>query len=264
MSGVPLAGLRIVVTRPAGQADALSELLEAAGATAIRFPTIAVRPATLHATDRAKLLALGTYDWVVFTSANGVAGAWRELDRVNLPRETWKRVHVAAIGPATAAALRAHGIEPDALPGEYLSERLADVVGPVTGRRFLLLRADIAGETLPAKLRAGGGHVDEVAVYRTVEAAPDAAALAAGDDIAAITFTSPSTVRGFVRVCGGAWPPALRQAAIVAIGPVTAEAARALGLVVAVQARTHTAAGLVAALIEHFAQPATGGTHEHR
>jgi len=251
MSG--LADRRIVVTRPAPQAEDLCARLEALGAKPIRLPAIDVLPpASTNAVDSA-LRALHEWDWVVFTSANGVRFVFERADALGMAADAWNVVRVAAIGPATARALTAQGVEPAAVPEEYLAERIADVVGDVGGHRFLLLRADIAGDVLPRRLRELGGYVDEIVAYHTAERASDerAAALIA-EGVDAVTFTSPSTVRGLLRVLGAEWRNALAGAAIVSIGPVTSAAARGCGLPVHAEAADHTTEGLLEALSAYF------------
>jgi uroporphyrinogen III methyltransferase/synthase len=249
----PLAGRRIVVTRPDGQVDELCARLEALGAWPIRLPTIDVLPPeSTDALDFA-LRTLHEWDWVIFTSANGVRFALERSAAIGVTADAWRAVRVAAIGPATASALAAHGVTPAAVPEQYLAERIADVVGEVRGHRFLLLRADIAGALLPQKLRELGGYVEDVVAYRTAERDLDrnaAGLLAAGVD--AITFTSPSTVRGLLRVLGPSWRGMLDGAAIISIGPVTSAAVRECGLTVDAEAEVHTTDGLLDALSNYF------------
>jgi uroporphyrinogen III methyltransferase/synthase len=258
----PLSGQRIVVTRPPRQARALCSRLEQAGAVCVALPTIDVHPIPANAAldDALRSLARGDrFDWVVFTSANGVDAMASHSERLGLPLSTLRAARVAAIGPATRAALREFGVEPDAMPDEFLTERIADVVGDVQGRRFLLLRADRAGEVLPRRLREAGAHVHDVTIYRTVERPYDAAAATLADGADAITFTSPSTVHGFCRILGDDWRRIARGAAIVTIGPVTSAAARAAGMDITAEADRHDADGLFDALITCFAtQPPDG------
>ncbi len=254
-----LRGLRVLVTRPESQAGELCALLSAAGAEPVRLPVIDIAPPLSWRALDQSLAALAAYDWVVFTSANGVRSVMSRAQALGLhdgrANALFGSVRVAAIGPATTQALDAWHVQPAAVPTEYLAERIADAVGRVRGLRFLLLRADIAGDALPRRLRAQGAHVDEVAAYRTVERAIDARA-AAGllhDGVDWITFTSPSTVRGLQRVLGDAWRVAMADARIASIGPVTSAAARAADLAVHVEAAEHTTAGLVRAMLAHAA-----------
>jgi len=256
----PLSGQRIVVTRPRLQARAFCQRLAAAGATCIPVPAIEVQPvAANRALDQA-LRSLARTDWVVFTSASGVAATAWHLERLGIAVAALRAVRIAAIGPATRAALRDLCLEPDAMPDEFLTERIADVVGDVRDRRVLLLRADRASDLLPRRLQEGGAQVEAVTIYRTVERPFDASAAAALEDgVDAITFTSPSTVNGFCRVVGESWRRVAHAAAIVTIGPVTSAAARDLGLNVTAEADRHDADGLFEALVACFAtQPPDG------
>jgi uroporphyrinogen III methyltransferase/synthase len=241
----PLFGKRVVVTRTREQASSLSARLRDLGAEPVEVPTIRIEPpadggAGLRAAvDR---LAAGAYDWVVFTSPNGVD---RTFDL--LPDARLVRARVAAIGPGTAAALAERRVVPDLVPARYVAEGLLEEL-PAGPGRVLLARAAVARDVLPDGLRASGWEVDVAEAYRTVAADLDPAArdgLAGAD---AITFTSSSTVQRFVELAGrDAVPPV-----VACIGPVTAATARELGLDVTVEAAEHTIDGLVAALLTVF------------
>jgi uroporphyrinogen III methyltransferase/synthase len=196
------------------------------------------------------------YDWVVFTSANGVARFWRELAAVRQTTGIPSGQRVAAIGPATAAALEERGVRPDLVPSEYVAEAVAAALlaaGPLEGRRLLLPRAAGARQVLPAELRAAGATVDDVVAYETVGDAEGIAALralllAGGVDM--VTFTAASTVRHYVRVAG----PDLGQAGVAVIGPITAQAAREVGVRVDVEAREYTEEGLLQVICDYFSE----------
>lgn len=233
-----LKGRRIVITRPEGDARRLAGRLEALGAIPVLVPAIDIRFTDPPELDAA-LAEIALYDWVVFTSRNGVEAVFRRTANVRGPK-------VAAIGPATADALRRHGMEPDLVPSEYVAEAVLDALGDVRGLRILLPRADIAREALPSGLRERGAIVDVIAAYRTESGGPTADP---GESADAITFTSSSTVRGFLR--GGTVP---RGAKVVCIGPITAATAREMGLTVDYVAEEYTEDGLIAALIAAFAE----------
>ena len=256
-----LAGLRIAVTRRGSQADELCDRLSELGATPIRVPTIAVQPPeTLTDLDNA-LQSIDRYDWVVFTSANGVRGVMARAAALGLGPRVFSDCRVAAVGPATASALEQAGIDVAAVPAVYLTGHIANAMDPAPGTRALLLRADIASATLPRLLAERGVTVDEVTAYRTTSARPDEpamAALRAGVDV--ITFTSPSTVRGFVEAFGADWRDDCPHAVIATIGPVTTAAAVEYGLFSSIEASEHTTAGLVQALCTHFAAVSENGT----
>lgn len=228
-----LAGRRIVITRPEADAVRLAERLRELGAIPIVAPAIRIEFTDPPELDRA-LANLAGYHWIVFTSRSGVEAVFRRTRSIAGPK-------VAAIGPATAAALRAHGVEPDLVPAQYVAEAILDGVGPVRGLRFLLPRADIAREALVDGLEHRGAVVDEIAAYRTTEVAARRAELGPVD---AVTFTSSSTVRGFL--AGGAVPAGAK---VVCIGPITAQTAREHGLDVAAVAEHYTEDGLIAALV---------------
>lgn len=239
MTPSALAGRRIVITRPADQAAALADRLRALGAEPIVFPTIRLEPADPAPLDAA-IRDLDGFDWVIFTSRRGVEALFARLDALRRPAADVARRKVAAIGPATAAALRERGIAPALVPHQYVAEAILAEIGDVRGRRVFLPRADIARKALAEGLAAKGATVVEVAAYRTVGAGDPAPAL---DDVDAVTFTSSSTVRHFVE--SGA---AVGHARVVCIGPVTAATAGELGLTVHAIADEYTEDGLIQAL----------------
>ena len=217
----------------------MAERLRALGATPVVIPAIRIEFTDPPELDDA-LAHIAGYDWVIFTSRNGVEAVFRRTRAIAGPR-------VAAIGPATAQALRDRGVEPDLMPEEYVAEAVLDALGEVAGRRCLLPRADIAREALAMGLAARGAVVDEIAAYRTRPLAEPRADLGPVD---AVTFTSSSTVRGFL--AGGPVPHGAR---IVCIGPITARTAQECGLSVSAVAQEYTEDGLIAALEAAFAHP---------
>ncbi len=250
----PLAGKRIVATRAEGQTQEFVALLREAGAVPIVFPTIRIVPLDdTHELDAA-LTRLNEYDWVIFTSVNGVRNVIDRMQALGLSPDILNSRQIAAIGPATEALIRSYGVRTDLRPSEYIAEAIvSDLLarGPVTGTRFLLLRVDIARAVLRQQLTARGALVDEIPVYRTALGQPDAAAYAelrAGVDV--ITFTSSSTVRHFFELLGGEARPIADKALIACIGPITAQTAREMGLQVGVVATEYTVRGLMAALTE--------------
>lgn len=250
-----LTGKRVVVTRSRKQASALSERLRALGAIPIEFPTIAiVPPADDYAALDAELQRLETYDWLVFTSVNAVEHVWQRLGVLGIPAEAVAARHIAAIGPATAAALEARGVPVNVVPEQYVAEALLEAIPNPAGLRFLLPRADIARAALREGLQAAGAEVVEVTAYRTVPATPPPNVLAElkrGVDV--ITFTSSSTARNFVAALGREDARAIASTALVAaIGPITAQTAREEGLHVDVVAEEHTIEGLVQAILATF------------
>ncbi|MFQ5679383.1 MAG: uroporphyrinogen-III synthase [Gemmatimonadota bacterium] len=253
-----LAGQTFLVTRPVGQADALSRRLERLGARVREIPTIRISDPPDPTPLRRAARRIQEYEWVVFTSVNGVEKLRQAMAEVAVPFRRLREVRVAAIGPATARALAAAGVEADVVPPSYRAEALVRAIRaeaarhpdgpePLSGVRVLLPRAEEAREVLPDGLRALGGRVDVVPAYVT-ETNADAeeelrAALEAGE-VDWITFTSSSTVRAFVALAG-------RQtgtARVAVIGPITARTARDLGIQVEVIAAEYTIPGLVRAI----------------
>jgi uroporphyrinogen-III synthase len=242
-----LSGRRVVVTRPEGQSEELCDRLRVMGAEPITFPVIAIAaPEAGGPLDQA-IAHLDRYDWVIFTSVNGVEQFWDRLTGMRTPLDTSPiRGKVAAIGPTTAGALTERGVVVDLMPDEYRAEAILDEIGDVAGQCVLLPRADIARPALAKGLRAMGAAVDEVAAYHTVpgQPSPDAFdALRAGVDV--ITFTSSSTVRNFLALTKGR---DYGEPLVACIGPVTADTARESGLRVDVVAEEYTIEGLLDAL----------------
>jgi len=248
----PLAGLRVVVTRPEDQAQELCGRLRALGAEPILFPTIAIAPPEAGGPLDQAIVRLIDYDWIIFTSVNGVDHFWTRLVEANRSSGADGQANlsfpgkVAAIGPATAEALRQRGAPVHLIPAEYRAEAILHEIGDVAGQRILLPRADIARPELADGLRAAGAQVDDVSAYRTVQGEPSAAAfdaLQAGVDV--VIFTSSSTVRNFVSLTRGL---AYGDPLIACIGPVTAATARELGLQVDMVAKEYTVDGLLETL----------------
>lgn len=242
-----LKGKRIVITRPRAQADSLAAELSARGAQVILFPAIEIVPADPGPLDGA-LSRAANFAWIAFTSANAVSAV---LDRAAALRIALPpSVRLAAVGRGTAQALADRGLRAAFVPTEFTGAALGRELPDVSGQRVLLPIARDARDDAAVALERRGAVVSRVVAYETRRAALDAAArraLAQGVD--AFTFASPSAVEHGLGLLGGAIP----DGAIVAcIGPVTAEAARASGLSVAVEPADHTATGLVAALDAYF------------
>lgn len=250
-----LAGKRVLITRAAEQAPGLAALLEAEGAEVLTLAAISIEPAAdYHALDQA-LRRVEQYQWVIFTSVNGVRAVGQRLEMIGQDWQTFKNARVAAIGPATTEALRKVGAQPDFVPSEYVAEAITAGIGEVAGLRVLLPRADIARETLAVELRQKGAIVEEIAAYRTVMQPLDKQmverVLAKRPDV--ITFTSSSTVRGFLTALSGAnVAEALRGVAVACIGPITAKTAIEAGLTPQIVAEEYTMPGLTRAIVAYF------------
>jgi uroporphyrinogen III methyltransferase/synthase len=256
----PLFGWRVLVPRTKEQAEEVSDLLRAQGAVPEQVPTIAVEPPrTPQQMERAvKGLVTGRYQWVAFTSVNAVRAIREKFEEYGLDARAFAGVKVAAVGDATAVALREFGIMADLVPaGEQSAEGLADewpayddVLDPIN--RVLLPRADIATEGLVARLTELGWEAEDVTAYRTVRAAPPPAPIREaikGGGFDAVLFTSSSTVRNLIGIAGK--PHTVTVIAV--IGPQTAKTAAEFGLRVDVMAPQPSIAALVDALAEHGA-----------
>jgi uroporphyrinogen-III synthase len=302
----PLQGKRILVTRASKQAGALSDRLRKLGAIPVEFPIIQIAPPEdwVPLDDALKRLCVrrspiyhgtpiyrgeflvhqGTseakeaesyYTWLVFTSANGVNICFDRLNTLAYNTNDIGKVRVAAIGPATAQALRHHGVEPDLVPDEYIAEGVAAALiedahrngVSLEGKRILILRAAEARKVLVEKLQRAGAKVEEVAAYRTRGAVIDdeqgheVLRLLQAGLLDILTFTSSSTVRHFVQWLADCAPGAAvspialvthnPQLKIACIGPITSQTARELGLDVQIEASEFTIDGLVEAIVQH-------------
>jgi len=241
----PLAGRVVLVTRPGAQGAELARRLRDLGATAIEAPAIEVEGPEPGGPldDAVRATAVGGFAWAVFTSAAGVRAWFARAEAIGIGEI---QARVAAVGEATAEALRDRGVEPALVPAAFTTAALGEAFPSGSGR-VLLARADLASADLEEAIRAKGWTPVRVDAYRVrhADALPEEGlhALRRGR-VDAVTFTSPSTVEGFVRLAGAAHGPA-----VVCIGPVTAEAARAAGLDVAAVADPHTSQGLLRALV---------------
>jgi len=250
----PLFGKRVLVTRPAHQQCEIAAALRALGAEPVCIPTIEIFEPQAGGDAVDVLNDLKLYGWIVFTSANGVEAFFRNLHESGKDARAIGTGRVAAIGPGTARALHDRGIVADLIPARYIAEEVAAALLPLTqsGERILIYRAEVAREELIDALRDSQREPRVVAAYATRTAhAGDFAQRVAACDI--LTFTSASTVNGFVENAGG--QPAARELVrgklVACIGPVTAAAATSAGMNVAVVAEEFTAQGLVEALVRH-------------
>jgi uroporphyrinogen III methyltransferase/synthase len=255
----PLFGRTIVVTRTRHQASELSAKLHALGARVIEAPTIELACGDPIAIESAiGELAKGAFDWVIFTSANGVRFARERLIAMGLDARAFGAARIATIGEATADAVRRElclsvALSPQRFVAEALGEALAER-GEIAGKRFLLLRADIARPLLVERLREGGAAaVQDVAIYETRRPAalpePLLEAIDAGE-VDWITFTSSSTARNFYEMLGAERSAKLASsgAKAASIGPITSQTLRELGVEPAVEAKRFDVEGLLEAL----------------
>jgi uroporphyrinogen III methyltransferase / synthase len=226
----------------------------------VELPTIEIAPASDYAPLDRAIAALASYDWLIFTSANGVRCFLERLDRSAADLRDL-RARICTIGPATRAAVEALHLKVDLMGREYVAEGLlaAFAAHDLAGKRILLPRAALARDLVPAELARRGACVDVVEAYRTV--VPDRAAERAravlGRKPDWITFTSSSTVENFVAMAGAA---ALEAVKVASIGPITSATARRLGITVTTEAREFTIPGLVQAILEMSGRPQGPGT----
>jgi uroporphyrinogen III methyltransferase/synthase len=259
----PLFGTRVLVTRPREQAAELVERLEALGAEAVEAPMIRIAPPDDPGPLMQAAAEADAFDWIVFTSANAVASFMTALLDGARDIRSLKGPLLCAVGTGTAERLAQYGIKVDLVPDEFRAEAVVEAIaarGPIDGARVLLPRSDIGREVIADRLRQLGARVIEVVAYRNqmqdVQRPddPDVYGLLLNDRLDVVTFTSASAVRNFARMYGTeAVVDLLRKTVVAAIGPVTADTARELGIEVTVQPRSYTVAALVDAIAAHVA-----------
>jgi uroporphyrinogen III methyltransferase / synthase len=250
---LPLFGQRIVVTRAREQSDALAAKLRALGANAMEMPTIEIVPAADYGPLDRAIAELDHYDWLIFTSVNGVRYFVDRLDRSRRDLRAL-RARVGAIGAATRHSVEGLHLKVDLIGEEYVAESLVEAFEKIdlAGKRVLLPRAAVARDLLPRKLRERGASVDVVDAYQT--RVPEDAARRQAEIFSGphkpdwITFTSSSTVRNFAQFAG---IKLLEGVKVASIGPVTTASTTKLGIEVTVEASPHTTEGVIAAILQH-------------
>jgi len=251
----PLFGRRIVVTRARAQAGPLTRLLLERGADVLEIPTIRILPPTGRQEMADALLELHAYDWLVFTSSNGVDAFFEYFFKAFEDLRDIGGLRIAAVGPATADKLRALHLKVDATPEEYTASKLAAVMaeqGSLENLKILLMRAEKAHRDLPQHLETLGAIVDDIACYKTMAETEDrngaaGRLLETGADW--ITFTSGSTVEHLnARMELKALLARHPRTRLASIGPETSKAIAALGLKPDLEAKDHTIPGLVKAI----------------
>jgi len=253
----PLLGKRVLITRAKNQAGELAALIQDKGGEAISFPVIKIIPPKDPESYREALEQLASFDWVIFTSVNGVDSFFSMLKEYQIDIREMANAKVAAIGPKTAKVLEDKGIHVEVLPQEYQAEGLLEALkGKMkTGQKVLLPRADIARKILADQLTEQGLEVVEIAAYHTVMAAENKDEIITWlreKKINMITFTSSSTVKNFVKALQDQPLEVLLQGVIiVSIGPITTKTAEELGLSVDVTAKEYTIPGLVQAMVNY-------------
>lgn len=247
----PLYGHTVLVTRSAAQAPELVSLLEEQGAQVLVQAAIEIRPPRDWAAVDATLARLDTYGWVVFSSVNGVRSWLGRLEATGRDMRALQQTRLAAIGPATAAALADFHLRADLQPRRFQAEDLADELARcAAGQRFLLVRASRGREVLAERLAAAGGEVEQVVAYESVDVATAEADIAAQLGAGRITWTTV-TSSAIARSLGRLFGDDLRHTQLASLSPVTSATLRELGLEPAVEAQEATLAGLVAAIGRH-------------
>lgn len=248
----PLSGLRIAVTRPRAQSRTLAEDLLALGADPVLIPAIETVE-TIDTPDIRKVMSrLELFDSIVFSSANGAGAFFNALRKNGRDARALAGKALAAIGPATAEALAAHGVHADITAKTFIAEGLRDAILAsmnVTGMRFLLVRSDIGRDTLAGGLRSAGAVVEEAVFYSTrqAEISPYAREQIRRGGVDIVTFTSASTVHGFF---AGVFPADIGAETVLAsIGPETSRAIARYGASAGIEAAEYTTAGLVRAIL---------------
>ncbi|HEV3007100.1 MAG TPA: uroporphyrinogen-III C-methyltransferase [Pirellulales bacterium] len=248
-TGRPLFGRRVLVTRPSEQTASLGERLCDLGADVLVQPAIEIGPPDDWAPVDGTLARLAEFDWLVFSSGNGVRYLLDRLCQQHGDLRRLGRVQLAAIGPGTAEALADYKLRPDTVPDEYRAEALAESLAvDAPGKRFLLARASRGREVLAEQLRAAGGQVEQVVVYTSRDVpVPDpeiASALTAGK-IDWVTVTSSAIARSLSAMFG----EQLRLTRLASISPITSAVLRELGFEPAAEAAEYTMAGIVEAIL---------------
>ncbi|MGA6971272.1 MAG: uroporphyrinogen-III C-methyltransferase [Candidatus Binatus sp.] len=252
---MPLFGRTIVVTRSRATASEFATSLRRLGAEVVEFPTIETAPPRSYAPLDRAIKAVGTFDWIIFTSAIGVESFIERLKSRGHDIRELGHASIAAIGPATAARLADYALRVTAVPDEYRAEQIIPAIGikQIRGKRFLIPRAEVAREALPEILRDKGAKEVVVApAYRTIK--PKGAQvermreLLASGSIDLVTFTSSSTVTNFCELIGAS----AKGIKAAAIGPITAATAEERGFDVVVKAEQYTIDGLIEGIRQHF------------
>jgi uroporphyrinogen III methyltransferase/synthase len=254
----PLLGKRIIVTRAREQASDLVKRLTDLGAECLEYPTIKVVPVDDSGPLNDAINRLAAYDWIVFTSVNGVKFFFERLFELDRDVRALNHLHTAAIGPVTADKLRTFGLKSDIIPESYRAEAVVDAFlkEDLKGKKILLPRAAEARPVLPVELRQMGAAVDEVTTYLTEKVSENADQLIeqlTNKRIDLITFTSSSTVRNFkALLTTDNFKELLDSVVIASIGPITTGTAKELGFEIQITAQTYTIAGLSDAIVKYY------------
>lgn len=262
MTELPLKGVRVLVGRARHQASALSAELCALGAEVLEIPFIEIRKPRSYAPLDAAIRNIAQYQWLILTSVNGVEAFWTRLKKQGVNKKNLSHLRIAAIGPATKAAIEARGLKVSVVPREYVAESVVvNLRNKVKNKRVLLARAKVARDVIPRELRRAGAKVDVVEAYETVLPEKSRTRLRAimSDPRLrphVVTFTSSSMAKNFVKLLGkdgksrGASfrNELLQNVRLASIGPITSSTLRELNLRVDIEAKKYTIPGLVQAI----------------
>ena len=258
---LPLSGRRIVVTRSRKQSRGLASDLEALGAEIVEIPTIEIQPPDSYEEIDDKLFHLSDYDWIIFTSQNGVISFIERLREINLDASSYSRSKFAVVGNATADELSSHGIRPDLTSRKGNSEDLLKTLDSghidLEGKRVLFPCSDLSRDTVVRGIDERGGSIDRLVIYRTIEPEVPPPALASEFDPLPdlVTFTSPSTVRNYRRLLSRhGYAVAIREIPGISIGPVTTKAALDEGIEIAAEASEASVRSMVESIQDHFSR----------
>lgn len=257
-SAKPLSGWRILTTRASKQSGGLSQPLRDLGAEVIEIPTIEIRPPESYEPLDKALQNIASYDWLIFTSVNGVEPVFERLRKLGLSAKALSHLQIAAIGPATQKAVEERGLKVAVTPEKYIAESVVEALrGKTEGKRVLLARAKVARDVLPNELRKAGVQLDVVEAYETVVPADAKSNLqkifsAGAERPHIVTFTSSSTANNFLSLLGEESRSILKKVALASIGPVTSNTLRAAGFPPTIEAREYTMQGLVEAILHHL------------
>jgi uroporphyrinogen III methyltransferase/synthase len=254
----PLLGKRIVVTRARQQASDLVGLLSNLGAECLEYPTIKIMPPKDLDPVKQAVENLTVYDWIVFTSVNGVDYFFEQLFAAGKDVRALGRMKTAAIGPATAGRLREFGLTSDIIPRTYRAESVIEAFKDeqLKNKKILLPRAAEARPILPKELKKMGAQVDEIPAYETLKVTESTAGLVQQLEdrrIDLITFTSSSTVKNFKALLPSEnFKKLIQGVTIASIGPITSDTAAEMGFEVQITADSYTIPGLVEAILQHY------------
>lgn len=255
ISGKPLQGWRVLITRASKQADSLAGPLRELGAQVIEVPTIEIGPPRSYLPLDQALRQIDQYDWLILTSVNGVESLFERLKKLKLSKSRLKHLQVAAIGPATQRAIENQGLKVQVTPEKYIAESVVEALrGKTKGKRILLVRARIARDVLPDELKKSAAGVDVIEAYETKVPAGAQQKLekiftgkANRPDV--ITFTSSSTVNNLLGLLGDNPQELLQGVHMASIGPVTSGTLKKAGFKPSIEAQEYTMQGLVEAIV---------------